>query len=138
MQMSVEANKAIVRRFIEKYQTNGREEIADELLADNFFDHSALPGFSPDREGVKELFKMLHGAFDGFRAEIFEQVAENDKVVTRKTFYGKHTGEFMGIGATNCPIELGVIDILRIKDGQLVEHWCQVDFAGLMNQITKN
>ena len=60
------------------------------------------------------------------------------KCVTRKTFYGKHTGEFMGIGATNRPVELGVIDILRIKDGQLVEHWCQVDFAGLMNQITKN
>lgn len=136
--MSVEANKAVVRRFIEEYQTNGREDIAEELLADDFIDHSALPGFSPDREGVKQLFKMLRGAFGGFRAEIFEQVAENDKVVTRKTFYGKHTGEFMGIGATNRPIELGVIDILRIKDGQLVEHWCQVDFAGLMNQITKN
>ena len=136
--MSLEANKAVVRRFIEEYQTNGREDIAEELLAGDFIDHSALPGFPPDREGVKQLFKMLRGAFDGFRAEIFEQVAENDKVVTRKTFYGNHTGDFMGIPATMRPIEIGVIVILTIRDGQLVEHWCQVDFAGLMNQITKN
>jgi predicted ester cyclase len=134
--MSAESNKRVVQRFVNEYQTNGREEIADELLAENFFDHSALPGFSPDKEGVKQLFKMLRGAFDEFRAEIFEQVAEADKVVTRKAFYGRHTGDFMGIGATNRPVEIAVIDILKIADGQIVEHWCQVDFAGLMHQIT--
>jgi predicted ester cyclase len=81
---------------------------------------------------------MLRTAFDEFRAEIHDQVAEDDKVVTRKTFYGKHSGKFMGVPPTNRAIELGVIDILRLADGQFKEHWCQVDFAGLMQQITKN
>lgn len=135
-QISTAENKALVRHFINEFQTNGRETVARELLADNFVDHSAIPPFSPDKEGVIQLFTMLRGAFSEFRAEIFEQVAEDDKVATRKTFYGRHTGEFFGIPATDRPIQLGVIDILRVSEGRLVEHWCQVDLAGLMNQIT--
>ncbi len=134
--MLTETNKNIVRRFIDEYQTDAREEVAEELLADDFTDHSALPGFTPDKEGIKQVFKMLRGAFGGFRAEIYDQLAEGDKVVTRKSFFGAHTGEFFGVAATGRPIEIGVIDILTIKNGQIAEHWCQVDLAGLMQQIS--
>jgi predicted ester cyclase len=106
------------------------------LLASDFIDHSALPGFTPDKEGVKQLFRVLRGAFGGFRAEIYYQLAEGDKVVTRKSFFGSHTGEFMGIASSGRPVEIGVIDILTIRNGQLAEHWCQVDLAGLMQQIS--
>lgn len=136
--MLMEKNKTIVQRFINEFQTNGREKIAREILADDFVDHSAIPPFTTDRDGVIQLFRMLRSAFGEFRAEIHDQIAEDDKVVTRKTFYGKHTGEFMGIAPTNRRIELGVIDILRLADGRFKEHWCQVDFAGLMKQIGTN
>jgi len=43
----------------------------------------------------------------------------------------------MGIPATGRGVEIGVIDVLRLADGKIVEHWCQVDFAGLMGQITR-
>jgi steroid delta-isomerase-like uncharacterized protein len=134
--MSSEANKEVVRRFIKEYQTERREEAADELIAEDFFDHSALPVFTPDKQGLKDLFGMLWNAFDGFRAEIHDQVAEGNKVTTRKTFFGTHTGKFLGVPATNRPIQLGVIDILTVKDGQIREHWCQVDMAGLVQQIS--
>lgn len=130
-----EENKAVVQRFINEYQTEGRMEVALELLADDFVDHSALPGFSPDKEGVINVIEMLRGAFDGLRVEIHDQVADDRKVVTRKTFRGTHTGEFFGVPPTNRPIEFGVIDILTVSNGQLKEHWCEVDFAGLMSQI---
>lgn len=117
-QMS-EENKAVVQRFINEYQTDAREEVGLELLADDFVDHSALPGFSPDKKGVINLFRMLRGAFDGLRVEIHDQVADDRKVVTRKTFRGTHTGEFFGVPPTNRPIEFGVIDILTVSDGQL-------------------
>jgi len=128
-------NKQIVRRFIDEFQTDGREEIAHEILAENFVDHSALPPFTPDREGVARLFRYLRGAFSGFRAEIEDQICEGDKVVTRKTFYGRHTGEFFGVPPTGREIQFGVIDILQLKNGQFTDHWCQVDLAGLMRQI---
>lgn len=134
--MQTETNKTIVRRFIDEFQTDGREEVALEILAENFVDRSAIPPFSPDGNGVIQLFRMLRGAFSEFRAEIQDQFAEGDKVVTRKTFYGTHTGEFFGVPASDRPVQIGVIDILRLENGKFVEHWNQVDFAGLMRQIT--
>lgn len=136
--MQTETNKAIVRRFIDEFQTGGREEVALEILAENFVDHSAIPPFSPDRNGVIQLFRMLRGAFSDFRASIQDQIAEAETVVTRKTFYGTHTGEFFGVPASNRPIQINVIDILRLENGKFVEHWNQVDFAGLMQQVTTN
>lgn len=131
-----DANKAIVRRFIEEYQNGRSEETARELLGDDFIDRSPIGNFSPDKKGVIEMHKMLFDAFGDLKAEIHDQVAEDDRVATRKTFRGKHSGDFMGVPATGRTVEIGVIDILRVRDGKLVEHWCQVDFAGLMGQIT--
>jgi predicted ester cyclase len=135
--MQTEENKAIVRRFVETYQSTGNEAVALEIMAENFVDHSAIPPFTPDRDGVIQLFRMMRGAFSDFRGEIHDQVAEGDKVTTRKTSYGTHTGEFFGVPPTNRPIQIGVIDILRLENGKFTDHWCQVDFAGLMSQITK-
>jgi steroid delta-isomerase-like uncharacterized protein len=134
--MYAAANKAVVRRFIEEYQNQRREETAREMLADDFVDRSPIGNFSPDKTGVMQMHGMLFSAFSGLNAEIHDQIAEDDRVATRKTFRGTHAGEFMGVPATGRPIEIGVIDILRMRDGKIVEHWCQVDFAGLMGQIT--
>lgn len=131
-----EANKAIVRRFIGEYQNRRQLETALELLADDFVDRSPIGNFAADKAGVMRMHEMLFSAFSDFTAEIHDQIAEDDRVATRKTFRGKHTGEFMGVPATGRPIEIGVIDILRLRDGKITEHWCQVDFAGLMGQIT--
>jgi predicted ester cyclase len=62
-------------------------------------------------------------------------VAEGDKVVTRGTFSGTHKGEFMGINPTGKRISVGVIEILRIADGKMVEHWNLVDSLGMMQQL---
>ena len=134
--MLAEENKAIVQLFINEFQNHGNEDLALEILAENFIDHSAIPPFTPDRMGVINLFRMLRSSFSGLQAEIEDQIAEGDKVTTRKTFYGTHTGEFFGVPSTNRPIQLGVIDILQVENGKFTDHWCQVDFAGLMQQIT--
>jgi steroid delta-isomerase-like uncharacterized protein len=134
--MSTETNKEIVQRFIREFQNEKREGTAVELLADNFIDRSPIGDFSPDKDGVIRMHTMLHQAFSGLNAEIHDQIAENDRVATRKTFYGTHTGEFMGVPGTGRAVEIGVIDVLRLEGGQIVEHWCQVDFAGLMGRIT--
>lgn len=134
--MSTETNKAIVQRFINEFQNAKREETALELLADNFIDRSPIGDFSPDKDGVIRMHAMLHQAFSGLNAEIHDQIAESDRVATRKTFRGTHSDEFMGVPATGRAVEIGVIDVLRLEGGQIIEHWCQVDFAGLMGQIT--
>jgi predicted ester cyclase len=131
-----ESNAAVVRRFVELYQSGDHDvAIAQELLADDFVDHSPFGPFAPDREGVLALFAMLFAAFDGFHAEIHQQVSDGDLVTTRKTFHGRHVGDFMGIPPTGADVAFDVIDILRVTDGTMREHWNVVDALGLMHQL---
>ena len=133
--MSTEDNKGLVRRFVEEAQTRGNLAAIDEYLAPDFVDHSAPPGLPSDREGVRMLFGALRAAFPDLRAEIHDQVAEDDRVVTRKTLRDTHRGDFLGITPTGRPAALAVIDILRVRDGRITEHWNVVDLAGLFAQL---
>ena len=87
---------SIMRRFVHEYQTDGNGAVADEILDTEFFDHTPFPGFGPTREDVEALFRALRAAFPDLRAEIVEQFADGDRVVTRKTFHGTHQGPFKG------------------------------------------
>ncbi len=74
-------------------------------------------------------------AFPDLKAVIHDQVAEGDKVVTYKTFHGTHKGEFREIPPTGKKISVDVIDIFRIANGKMVEHWTVIDWMGLMQQL---
>lgn len=130
-----EDNKALMKRFVAEYQTNHDDAVLYELVAEDFVDHSALPGLPPGRDGVKALFDAFHRAFDGFSARVHDQVAERDLVVTRKSFHGRHVGQFMGIAPTGAEVRIDVIDIVRVSGGRIAEHWNVVDQLGLMRQL---
>ena len=125
-------NKAVVRRFVEEYQSGHDVAVAEELLADDFVDHCPFGPFSPDRTGVMALFGMFFEAFPDLHADIHEQYADGDKVITRKTFHGTHRGDFMGIPASDNSIAFDVIDIVAVRDGTMREHWNVVDGLSLM------
>ena len=115
--MSLEENKAIVRRFIEAY--NKRDlDLFDDLLAPDYFDHTSKVGV----EGLKQLMNMAFKAFPDFHETIKDIIAEGDKVWARITFTGTHTGEFMGISPTGKKITTEMVDIFRIVNGKLVEY----------------
>jgi steroid delta-isomerase-like uncharacterized protein len=133
--MPEEQNKQIVRRFVDEYQTGASESAFEELLDQAILDHSRPPGIAPGAEGVRQQFDGFRAAFPDFRATILDQVAEGDKVVTRKVFHGTHKGDLWGIPATGREVEILVIDIVRIRDGKIAEHWNVVDELGLMRQL---
>jgi predicted ester cyclase len=126
---------AIVRRFVDEYQTGASKSAFTELLHPEVLDHSRPPGVAPGAEGVRQQFDGFRAAFDGFRAEILDQIADGDKVVTRKVFRGTHTGSFQGIEPTGAEVAIHVIDIVRVADGRIVEHWNIVDRLGLLTQL---
>ena len=127
--------KTVVRRFVDEYQTGADERAFAELLHPDVLDHSRPPGLAPGADGVRQQFDGFRAAFDGFRAEILDQIAEGDKVVTRKVFRGTHRGSFQGVEPTGTAVELQVIDIVRVRDGRIVEHWNCVDRLGLLAQL---
>jgi predicted ester cyclase len=127
--------KTVMRRFVDEYQTRADERAFDELMHPDVIDHSRPPGIAPGAEGVRQQFDGFRAAFDGFRAEILDQIAEGDKVVTRKVFRGTHTGSFQDLRPTGAVVEIHVIDIARVRDGKIVEHWNCVDRLGLLSQL---
>ena len=107
----------------------------DELISPDFVDHSAWPGIPANREGVKQIFGMFHAALADLQVIIHDQIAEDDRVVTRKTLRGTHRGDLFGVPPTGNVIRIEVIDILRLKDGRITDHWNLVDQHGLLQQL---
>ena len=134
--MSVEQDKALVRRFVEEIFNRGNMSVVDEVFAPDFVEHEELPaGIPSNREGVVQLTTMLRSAFPEFNATIDDIIAEGDKVVIRMTWRGTQEGEFLGIPPTGKSISIGVIDIIRMADGKAVEHWGQMDSMGMLQQL---
>ena len=134
--MSVEQDKALVLRFVEEIFNRGNMSVVDELFAPDFVEHEELPaGIPNDREGVIQLTTMLRSAFPDFKATIEDIIAEGDKVVIRQTWRGTQKGVFMGIPPTGKSVSIGVIDIIRMADGKVVEHWGQMDSMGMIQQL---
>jgi predicted ester cyclase len=133
--MHAEANKLVVRRFVDEYQTAANEQSFAELLHPEVVDRSRPPGIAEGAEGVRQQFEAFRAAFPDFHAVIHDQIAEGDKVVTRKVFHGTHRGELMGIAPTGRQVQIEVIDIVCLEGGQIVEHWNVVDRLGLLQQL---
>jgi steroid delta-isomerase-like uncharacterized protein len=128
-------NKALVQRFYQEID-KGNLAAMDELVAEDYVDHSppAFPGLGPGREGFKKSFKLFWEATPGYH-KIEDQIAEGDKVVTRLTAYGTHTGDLPGIPRTGNKLEVTAIVIHRIADGKLVEEWSNKDMLGYLRQL---
>ena len=62
-------------------------------------------------------------------------IAEGDQVVTKKTFRGTHTGDFVGIPRTGKEVTLQYVDIMRVRDGRITEHWLCMDQLSFMQQL---
>jgi len=122
--MSLDANKAVVRRFNEEVIVRGDRAAFDALIAPDFVNHSAPPGAPNGPESMWHTFQnVLRPAFPGLNVTIVDQIAEGEKVTTRKTLTGVHAGALLGIAPTGRTVSIDVIDVVRVVDGRYVEHW---------------
>ena len=86
-------------------------------------------------DDVKRFMGEFQEAFPDFHTEIEDQIAEEDKVVTRWTMRGTHRGEFRGIAPTGNALEITGIGIFRFSEGKVVESWDNFDQLGMMRQL---
>ena len=123
--MSVEENKALVRRFLEAH-AKGDLDALEEMLAPDFVDHNLIPGQEPGREGYLRAFTEYHAAYSDTRYVIEKQVAEGDEVVTSFAVSSTHDREeWMGLVPTGRQFKALLILIHRIVGGKIAEEWSQ-------------
>jgi len=109
--------------------------VFDELFADDFLDHTPQPGRTPDKDGARQLYKILRTAFPDFHAEIHWQLADGDRVTTYKTYHGTHRGGFLGVAPTGRKIQFETVDVMRVRNGKITEHWGVANLFSLMQQL---
>jgi steroid delta-isomerase-like uncharacterized protein len=131
--MSVEENKALVRRFIREIFEEGRPDAVDELCADDFIGHT---WGNADKEGLKAAMARVAQGLADAKFSIDDEIGEGDKVAVRLTASARHIGEFMGMPASGRSYEIGEIHIFRVRDNKVAEHWHQFDPARLMKQLS--
>ena len=134
-QSESERNKTVVRRFVEEVQNKKDPAVFDELNDPEFVNLSAPPGMPADREGGKMFLWSFFSAFPDSRWTVDDMIAEGDRVATKKTFTGTHTGDFGEITATGNRVTLQYVDILRLRDGKIIEHWLCMDQLTFLQQL---
>jgi predicted ester cyclase len=127
------ANTDTFKRAIDAGWNHGDLDAIDELFAPDFVEHQA--GIGPGREGVKGSIRALHTAFPDLHLAVEDSIALGDMVWLRLHATGTHEGPFMGTPASGRPIDITVIDVARVVDGRLVEHWGVADRLSVAQQI---
>ena len=137
-QSTLEANKALVQRWFNEVWNKGRVEAIDEMLAADGVAHGLTEDAENPMKGPAD-FKPFHetfrGAFPDIEVIVEDMIAEGDKVAARCAVRGKHSGEHLGVAASNAPVDFTGVAIVRIKDGKIIEAWNNFDFMKMNKQI---
>ena len=135
--MSEKDNKAVIRRWIEAFNERDLQGEAD-VLAPGFVAHVPDAPAPLDLEGLeawREFTAPFVEAFPDLRLTIQDIAAEGDTVAARVAFRGTHRGEFQGLPPTGKEVAFSSIEIDRVVDGKVEEHWVEINLLGLVQQL---
>jgi steroid delta-isomerase-like uncharacterized protein len=133
---AVSANKEIIRRLVEGVWRDRNLSLIDDLVAQDYVGHDPTqPEPIRGPEGFKQFVDMYQSAFHDAAVTIDDQIAEGDRVVTRWTGRGTHTGELMGIAPTGKEVTVSGITVSRLVNGKIAEEWELMDALGMLVQL---
>ena len=136
MLLTAADHELIVRRLIEEGFNEGNLATLDELTSPDLVEHQDFgPAHAAGAAGVKAVVTSLRGAFSDFHLAIDDLVVDGDTVWLRMTATGVNEGSFMGHPATGRPFRIQVIDVIRLENGVMAEHWGVPDRLGVLFQL---
>ncbi|HEU0026017.1 MAG TPA: ester cyclase [Ktedonobacterales bacterium] len=133
MGSDAETVERVFRTVIEQGFSKGDLAAIDAVVAPDFIEHQR--GASSGVEALKGMVRHLRGWFPDLTLTIEDLVVSGDKAWGRIVARSTHTQTVMGRPPTGAPVRLDIIDIMRVVDGKVVEHWGVPDQLALMEQI---
>jgi predicted ester cyclase len=128
--------ESVARRLIDEGFNAGNLDVCDELVDLALREHQDFgPGHASGAAGVKAVIASLHRAYSDFRLEIEHLAVEGELVWLHMKGSGTNDGPFMGNPPTKRTMRIDVFDLLRIRNGRLVEHWGVPDRLGALFQL---
>ena len=132
--MSLEENKAIVRKVVEA-ENKKNLELLDEILSSDYIDGRNTPFEVRGLEDYKQWYMGVYKGFPDYNETIEDIIAEGDKVCIRLKISATHTGEYLGLTPTSKKITFMATQIWRIVDGKVVEGWGVSDSLDAYQQL---
>lgn len=133
-----QAHSALLHRWFEEVWNKGRADAIDEMFAADGIAHGLSDEAGQPLRGAagfRAFHEKFRGAFPDILVTVEDTVVEGDKVAARCHVRARHTGDSLGLAATDKPIEITGISIVRVKDGKIAEAWNNFDFLSLYRQI---
>ena len=129
--MTLEEHKVIVRRFFEEAWNQQNLNVVDEIFAPTVL----FNGQVVTRETLKQTLAGRRIAFPDIQVTVEDQVAEGEKVSTRRTWHATHRGPYRGVAPTGKQVKWTQISIVRFSEGRIVEDWTVADELSILQQL---
>jgi predicted SnoaL-like aldol condensation-catalyzing enzyme len=134
MANSSRKNKDVVARFYNDVFIHHDMTKLDTYMRDDYIQHN--PDCPQGKAGFIEFFDVIFKAIPDFRYTLKKMVAEDDIVMAYSATTGTHTGgEWLGKKATGNTLDYNVVDIFRVQDGKIAEHWDVADTFTFFRQL---
>jgi steroid delta-isomerase-like uncharacterized protein len=128
--------ETLARRYFEEVWNQGKVDVLDELLAPDYINHTPSAGRPPKGpDGLKPIVLAIRRAFPDLHFTIEDVIVTPEAVAIRTTMTGTHEGDLFGIPPTHRKVSVMQLQIERIKNGRIVEHWRVTDELSLMRQL---
>lgn len=125
-------HRALVETYLEMLNAHD-PDLVDRFLAEDYVNHNVV--VADGREANRTFWAMFFAGLPDVTATMEDVVVAGDRVVGRFVYRGTHQGELMGIPATGAVVEMRSIDIWRVEDGLLAEHWDELNLMEVFQQV---
>jgi predicted ester cyclase len=116
-------NKDLLHRYHVEVWDEGRLDQAWKYLGEGFTSHATVTTLPANQQPGPDFLAQFWAGFPDLRSHEDALTGDGDLVTIRWTITGTHTGTFLGVAPTGRPIQVSGMDMLRVADGKLVEHW---------------
>lgn len=130
---TAEMNKAKTRQFYDVIFNQHKAEMMDQFLDAKAVDHDMPAGATTAQ--IKEMMKDWLTAFPDFSIKVLQIAADGDLVMCRYEQAGTFKANFMGIAPTNKKFKITAVDVIRLSNGKMVEHWSEWDHGAFFQQL---
>lgn len=133
--MSAERNRAVIRRFYDELWNQWNLDVANEIVVPDVRFRGSLGTTLVGVDALKRYVEHVRSAFPDWENRVDDLIAEGDKVVTRMTWTGTHSGELFGVAATGRRVTYVGAGIFHLHDAKIHDAWIVGDTQELWRTL---
>ncbi|MFG6476785.1 ester cyclase [Microbacterium sp. P06] len=116
-----------------KMMNTHNADLVDLFIAEDYINHNVV--VADGREANRKFWTMFFAGLPDVTVAVEDFIVSGDRIVGRFVYRGTHNGELMGIPATGAQVEMRSIDIWRVENGLVAEHWDELNLMEVFQQV---